>query len=141
MDEIIFLGDYIGSYNLSNYKILGNLREIIAFKKDYPQKVVLLWGNHDVLFLTGYSEDTYVQKMYDLFAQYKDLFQIAYQTRNYLFTHAGLTRVFWQEVLNRMWILRKWLSGMRTPTEQMESIREKLMGTKSNFEFLESMSK
>lgn len=45
------------------------------------------------------------------------------------------------DVLNRMWILRKWLSGMRTPTEQMESIREKLMKTKSNVDFLDSMSK
>jgi transcription termination factor Rho len=46
-----------------------------------------------------------------------------------------------QEVLNRMWILRKWLSGIRTPTEQMETMREKLMGTKANVDFLDSMSK
>ena len=45
------------------------------------------------------------------------------------------------DVLNRMWILRKWLSGLRNPTEMMESIREKLMGTHSNLEFLDSMSK
>ena len=46
-----------------------------------------------------------------------------------------------KESLQRMWILRKWLSGIRTTTEQMETIREKLMGTKSNLEFLDSMSK
>ena len=46
-----------------------------------------------------------------------------------------------QDVLNRMWILRKWLSGLRTPTEMMETMREKLMGTRGNIEFLDSMSK
>jgi transcription termination factor Rho len=46
-----------------------------------------------------------------------------------------------QEVLNRMWVLRKWLAGLRTPTEMMETMREKLMGTRSNLDFLDSMSK
>jgi len=46
-----------------------------------------------------------------------------------------------KEVLNRMWILRKWLAGLRTTTEMMETMREKLMGTRSNLDFLDSMSK
>jgi len=46
-----------------------------------------------------------------------------------------------KEVLNRMWILRKWLAGLRTPTEMMETMREKLMATRTNLDFLDSMSK
>jgi transcription termination factor Rho len=46
-----------------------------------------------------------------------------------------------ENVLNKMWILCKWLSGLRTPTEMMETMREKLMGTRSNLDFLDSMNK
>ncbi|MBD3321185.1 MAG: transcription termination factor Rho [Chitinivibrionales bacterium] len=43
-----------------------------------------------------------------------------------------------KEELNRMWILRKFLATM-TPIETMEFMREKILATKSNVEFLESM--
>ncbi len=42
--------------------------------------------------------------------------------------------------LNRVWILRKVLSPMN-PVEQMEFLLDKMQGTKSNREFLDSMSK
>ena len=42
--------------------------------------------------------------------------------------------------LNRVWILRKLLSPL-TPVDSMEFLLEKMQGTKSNAEFLESMSK
>ncbi|MBN1981841.1 MAG: transcription termination factor Rho [Chitinivibrionales bacterium] len=44
------------------------------------------------------------------------------------------------EELNRMWVLRRFLtSTARTPIEMMEFMVEKISGTKSNAEFLESM--
>jgi transcription termination factor Rho len=43
-----------------------------------------------------------------------------------------------QEELNRMWILRKFLATM-TPVEMMEFLNEKISGTKTNKDFLESM--
>ncbi len=43
------------------------------------------------------------------------------------------------EELNRVWILRKLVSDL-TPVEAMEFILEKMRGTKSNKEFLKSMS-
>ena len=42
------------------------------------------------------------------------------------------------EELNRMWILRKFLASM-TPVEMMEFFGEKMRGTKTNAEFLDSM--
>ncbi|MEX1274874.1 MAG: transcription termination factor Rho [Bacteroidota bacterium] len=44
-----------------------------------------------------------------------------------------------QEELNRVWILRKFLSEL-TPVDAMEFIQEKMKGTKSNKEFLKSMN-
>jgi transcription termination factor Rho len=44
-----------------------------------------------------------------------------------------------REVLNRVWILRKLLSQLNT-VEAMEFLQDKLRGTKSNQEFLDSMN-
>ncbi len=47
-----------------------------------------------------------------------------------------------KEELNRMWILRKFLSSTaRGPIEMMEFIREKVSNSKTNAEFLDSMNK
>jgi len=43
-----------------------------------------------------------------------------------------------EEELNRMWILRKFLATM-SPIEMMEFLNEKILGTKSNREFLDVM--
>ena len=43
-----------------------------------------------------------------------------------------------EEELNRMWVLRKFLATM-TPVEMMEFLNEKITGTKTNKDFLESM--
>jgi transcription termination factor Rho len=43
-----------------------------------------------------------------------------------------------KEELNRMWVLRKFLATM-TPVEMMEFLNEKISGTKTNKDFLESM--
>ncbi|MBD3392626.1 MAG: transcription termination factor Rho [Chitinivibrionales bacterium] len=46
-----------------------------------------------------------------------------------------------KEELNRMWILRKFLaSTARAPIEMMEFMSEKITGTKTNAEFLDSMN-
>jgi transcription termination factor Rho len=46
-----------------------------------------------------------------------------------------------QDELNRMWVLRKFLSSTaRTPVEMMEFMYEKISGTKTNTDFLESMN-
>ncbi|HBZ00073.1 MAG TPA: transcription termination factor Rho, partial [candidate division Zixibacteria bacterium] len=43
------------------------------------------------------------------------------------------------EELNRIWILRKFLNEMN-PVEAMEFLLERIMKTKTNIKFLESMS-
>lgn len=53
--KVIFLGDYLDGYSDEweygvDYEVKGvqNLREIIKTKKDYPERVILLQGNHKV---------------------------------------------------------------------------------------------
>ena len=50
-DKIIFIGDYVDSFEKSDFAILENLKKIISLKKRHPDKVVLLLGNHDVQYL------------------------------------------------------------------------------------------
>ena len=44
-----------------------------------------------------------------------------------------------EEVLNRVWILRKLLSTLN-PVDSLEFLLEKMQGTKDNKEFLDSMN-
>lgn len=54
VDQIVFLGDYLDPYShegISFEDALIELEGILAFKEDYPDKVVLLVGNHKMLNL------------------------------------------------------------------------------------------
>ena len=102
-DKIIFLGDYLDPYYPSE-KILpedaiANFEEIIEFAKEYPDKVVLLIGNHDCWSIDKRKEScrhAYVfwQIQHDLFIDNKDLFKYAHIEDNVLFTHAGVNNGF-----------------------------------------------
>lgn len=96
-DRIIFLGDYVDSYNVDDETIYNNLREIIQLKRRQPDKFVLLTGNHDAQYLhfphyrcSGFR--AWAQPaLSDLFRQHQTLFDIAHQGEAHLFTHAGVT--------------------------------------------------
>lgn len=56
-EKVIFLGDYLDPYPYEGIvpeQGLIALFEIIAFKKEYPQQVVLLLGNHDLGYLDSH---------------------------------------------------------------------------------------
>jgi hypothetical protein len=95
-DKIIFIGDYVDSFDISVIVILHNLKEIIEFKKKYPDKVVLLLGNHDVAYIFNHSGVSGFEsaKLWDYqttFMSDIDLFQVAYEYGNHLWTHAGVS--------------------------------------------------
>ena len=100
-DKYIFLGDYCDAYDKDNKTIIENLLEIIKFKTLYPNNVILLWGNHDVEYfldkpwlpkktaISGFRPEMHYD-LYEIFDKNQNLFQLAYQVNNYLFTHAGV---------------------------------------------------
>lgn len=96
-DEIIFAGDYVDSFDISDDQILNNLLDVIQFKKDNSNKVILLWGNHDLQYLfdfnyygcSGYRDKMYIQ-LHEIFNTHKELFQMSYQIDNTIWTHAGI---------------------------------------------------
>lgn len=100
-EKIIFLGDYLDPYefeHISEDDALSNFREIIEFKKENSDKVILLLGNHDLHYISKVFNDICGgcrmskknhYKITDLFMKYLDLFQLAYESKYTLFTHAG----------------------------------------------------
>ena len=49
-DKIIFVGDYVDSFDIPSSVILHNLREIIDLKQKLGDRMVLLLGNHDIQY-------------------------------------------------------------------------------------------
>ena len=105
-DKIIFIGDYVDSFDISSHEIITNLLNIITFKKSYNDKVELLWGNHDLQYLflsdqfrcTGFR-DNYAIQLTTIFNENYKLFKLAYQVKNYLWTHAGISNRWFNERL------------------------------------------
>lgn len=98
-DKVVFLGDYVDSN--SRFTIeqeITNLESIIELKKANPNKVELLLGNHDILYLyfekfakpNSYYEGK--EAFTRIYTSNKALFTVAYQYQNHLWTHAGVSK-------------------------------------------------
>ena len=116
--NIVFLGDYHDPYPHEwDYDVdcesrsVKNFKEIIDLKKKYPDRVVLLIGNHDCGYAIG--DDICSSRMdhrnrgelEKIFQENRDLFQLAAECdiagRHIVFSHAGIlkgwVRMVWGE--------------------------------------------
>lgn len=108
-DLIIFLGDYVDGYGIDGEDILNNLKDIIELKKAFPDKVILLLGNHDIQYIwehelyecSGFNGE-YCRKYNTLFNENLNLFKVCHQIENYLWSHAGIQESYYKEVI-RIW--------------------------------------
>lgn len=106
-DKLVFLGDYFDSFDISAPEQINNFSEIVAYKKANPARVVLLIGNHDYHYLpaimaikevyTGF-QDRHAFQISHLLHENIHLFQMCYAWENYLFTHAGVTHTWLNNV-------------------------------------------
>jgi len=105
-DRVIFIGDYFDSFDISGVEQISNFKEIIKYKEDNPQvEVIMLIGNHDHHYFpeVGYTGTSgYQSKIAPSISQVIDEnrnhLQMAYGFDNFLFTHAGVSPVFMDEV-------------------------------------------
>jgi len=136
-DLEIFLGDYVDDFNHTSKEIVQNFEDIIYHKKQNPDKVKLLIGNHDAQYFTWGTEwhkrikcsgfrNNYLFKIYNLYIQNVNLFEPSFQIDNYLWSHAGLSnksfKLYFEnkklenetmsEMINRLW---KCLDGALFP--------------------------
>jgi len=110
-NKIVFLGDYVDSYEYSDVEILHLLKSVIEYKKANPDKVILLLGNHDWQYYNLYEDwfrcsgfrMTYCHEVYDIFSKNKDLFQIGFKQGEYLATHAGISNKWYSRYADRLY--------------------------------------
>jgi len=104
-DKVIFMGDYVDDFPPRTDKdIIDNLQEIIHLKRNNPDKVVLLLGNHDVQYMflenrgkyhacSGFRASMSLELKY-IFNYNKDMFKLALEYnsngKTHLWTHAGV---------------------------------------------------
>lgn len=107
--NIVFLGDYTDPYNTEwdygfDYRqhTIDNFKEIIELKKQYPNRVTLLLGNHDCGYAIGDNicssrmDHRHYEELKSLFQDNRELFQIAKESdiagKHFVFSHAGILR-------------------------------------------------
>ena len=102
-DLIIFGGDEVDPYpseNITRKEAIKVLEEIIDFKLNNMDKVVLLLGNHAAhYFVKGFPrssryDSSNAYKIREIYSSHKSLFKLAYEEiiggKKFLFTHAGV---------------------------------------------------
>ncbi len=107
-NKIVFLGDYVDSFDVDNSSMLYNLNELINYANSNQKQVELLLGNHDVQYMletptvatsvlrcSGYRPEMH-WSFYELYNKNKHLFKIAYQYDNYIFSHAGISKGWYE---------------------------------------------
>jgi len=102
----IFLGDYLDSYKeegIDEEDSVENFYQLLDFKKGNSNNVTLLIGNHDFQYLfyplgaTNRLSKKYLSEVREMFQDNKNFLQFAYQKKNYLFSHAGVTNSWVKE--------------------------------------------
>lgn len=101
--EVVFLGDYFDSFDISSALQIDNFMAFLSFIKKKGGTALL--GNHDYAYIHGFSSISGYQfgqahRYQQLLNNNTDLFKIAWGYRddkhNYtLATHAGITQTFW----------------------------------------------
>ena len=107
-DTVIFIGDYFDSFQINTEIQVNNFLDIVEFKKTSGIETILLIGNHDHHYFpeigyTGTSGYQQVGKFQiePIIEANRERLQIAYQFDKYLFTHAGISQVFMDNVFGK----------------------------------------
>ena len=102
---IIFLGDYVAPYvdyeNISNEQSIEMFKEILQFRKDNPDRVTMLLGNHDCSYYIGTKvcNNRVDHENYDeirkIFWNKDNVFKLTHSItvngKQFIFSHAGYT--------------------------------------------------
>lgn len=109
-DKVIFLGDYVSSHdNINGDDQISNLKNIIEYKKNNYDKVVLLRGNHDIQHLGYYwarcsgenHKVLYFMSTPEFKEEFLSLTSWIYIEKDIetIFSHAGVSKTWLDEIL------------------------------------------
>ena len=101
IDKGIILGDLFDTHRspdevLSDEDAIKNAEEIFNFKKQYPDKIDLIWGNHDYQYYRNIPYNNFNSRLspriQKLFEDNKNLLKVAVQYDKWLISHAGISK-------------------------------------------------
>ena len=102
-DLVIFAGDYVSTHErISEEEQINNLKEILTYKEENPDTVILLIGNHDLQHLGYYWAECsgLFRKVQEWMSNKKnkrrflDDTQWIYVYNNIVFSHAGISKTW-----------------------------------------------
>lgn len=108
-DKYIFIGDYFDSFDISFEHQDINFRELIKFKEENEDKVIILVGNHDFHYMkyiqerySGYQH-IYRYRIEDMLdkAINRNYLSICYKYNDFVFTHAGITKTWYNTFIQK----------------------------------------
>lgn len=106
VDHIVFMGDYVDAW-VNRWPDQGmNLIDIFNFKKAHPDKVHVLWGNHDWSYMSGTREGSAVSghqmdkhlEIRNLFNMNYKLIDLTFECDGVVFSHAGVSKNWLEEM-------------------------------------------
>lgn len=108
-NKIILFGDYIDDWNTDNHDSLKTLEAVFNLKQKEPDKYILLLGNHCLSYL-GYPcsghcfelDGVVNQKILDNWDKLNLFYDIKLGERNYICSHAGITKTYLELELNQL---------------------------------------
>lgn len=111
-DKLIFLGDYVDCYGEYTFnEQISCIDKVNKLKYAYPDEVEALLGNHDWAYLHG---DSFISGYQPgaapnfKLAYEQGLFKIAWQYKNWLFTHAGVNKGWYKRHIHNLgWVADK----------------------------------
>ena len=99
VDQMVFLGDYLDPYShegISFDLALEEFNKILEFKKEYPDLITLLVGNHDMHYIIKDFMDCsrrnidMLDQLHKLYNSNLDLFNLIHIEDDWIFSHAGV---------------------------------------------------
>ena len=106
-DRFVFVGDYFDSFTIPGVIQIHNFKEIIKFKTTSGKEVIILIGNHDYHYFpeignsntSGY-QSTLAPSIKQVIEENRQHLQLAYQFDGILVTHAGVSSVWCDDILD-----------------------------------------
>jgi hypothetical protein len=106
-DEFVFVGDYFDSFTVKGPDQINNFLDIIEFRNtSIYHKVTLLIGNHDYHYYPGIDETgtsgyqtVLAPSIKHVVSDNKQYLQAAYQSGEFVFTHAGLSSEWLDDII------------------------------------------
>jgi hypothetical protein len=109
--HVVFLGDYFDSFTIDGVSIYDNMTDILELKKKYPDRITLLLGNHEYVYMMGSkvagttgASEIMAHDYYLLLNSNWEHFDLAWGYRSgidcyLLATHAGLTNEYFRKFI------------------------------------------